>query len=237
MFLNPDTEIQGAAIHILISSLESIPDAGMVGAHLLNSDLSLQSTCITALPGILNQSLSSNYLRKAFPKWQAWGMRSLFEENNGPVRVEAISGACMLAKREVIEKVGSFSTDYFMYCEDMDLCSKISEAGWNIYYVPNAMIIHHAGGSSASREESNFSSIMLRESLIHFFEVHRGRSYAAFYRFSTFLVSLCRMTLLIVMLPMAIHPRGYRLLSRALKKWWNIFEWSLGRTHWVNLSQ
>jgi N-acetylglucosaminyl-diphospho-decaprenol L-rhamnosyltransferase len=234
MFLNPDIEIQGAAIQTLIASLESISDAGMVGARLLNSDLSLQTTCITALPSILNQALSSEHLRKAFPKWKMWGMQALFEENNEPAQVEAISGACMLARREVIEEVGSFSTDYFMYAEDVDLCVKIAQAGWKIYYVPDAMIIHHAGGSSSSREESNFSSIMLRKSLMHFLEVHRGRSYAALYRSSTTFVSMCRILLLIATFPIAIHPRGYRFLCRGVKKWCSILAWSLGFTRWVN---
>src|ERR1700692_2251866 len=67
-FLNPDTEVQGPALLSLVSSLESLPQAGMVGARLLNSDFSLQTTCVVALPSILNQALSSNYLRKTFPK-------------------------------------------------------------------------------------------------------------------------------------------------------------------------
>jgi N-acetylglucosaminyl-diphospho-decaprenol L-rhamnosyltransferase len=235
MFLNPDTEIQGSAIQTLISGLESIPDAGMVGAHLLNSDLSLQTTCITALPSILNQTLSSDYLRKAFPKWKTWGMRPLFEEAKGAVPVEAISGACMLARREIVELVGSFSTDYFMYAEDMDLCIKLSKTGWKIYYLSDALIVHHAGGSSSSREESNFSSIMIRRSLVRFFEIHRGRLYASLYRSSTAFVSACRIVLLIAALPMAIHPRGYRFLSRAVIKWCSILAWSLGLRRWVNL--
>lgn len=234
MFLNPDTEIQGMAIQALLSSLESIPDAGMVGAHLLNSDLSLQTTCITALPSILNQALSSDYLRQTFPKWKTWGMRPLFEENEEPVQVEAISGACMLARREVIERVGGFSTDYFMYSEDMDLCVKIIKTGWKIYYVPDAIIVHHAGGSSSSREESNFSSIMLRESLVHFFAVHRGRLYASLYRSSTVFVSICRILLLMAVVPIALHPRGYWFLTRATKKWRNILAWSLGLIPWAN---
>ena len=86
----------------------------------------------------------------------------------------------MMGKREVLEQVGAFRTDYFMYAEDMDLCAKIAEAKWKIYYVPDARIVHHAAGSSSLRRESNFSSIMLRESLIRFMEFHRGRRYASF---------------------------------------------------------
>jgi GT2 family glycosyltransferase len=234
LFLNPDTEIQGTAIQKLIAGLKSMPETGMVGAHLLNSDRSLQTTCITAVPSILNQTLNSNHLRKAFPKWRMWGMQPLFVENEEPVQVEAISGACMLARREVIDRVGGFSTDYFMYAEDMDLCLKIAQAGWKIYYVPDALIIHHAGGSSSSREENDFSNIMLRASLVRFFVLHRGRLYAALYRLSIGFMSAFRVLLLVMAFPVLIRPGGRRCLSRAVSKWCRILIWSLGLTRWVD---
>jgi hypothetical protein len=233
LFLNPDTEILGAAIQELVSALECLPDAGMVGARLLNSDGSLQTTCITAIPIILNQTLNSRYLRRTFPRWKIWGMRAFFENNTAPVPVEAISGACMLARREVIHRVGGFRTDYFMYAEDMDLCVTIAQAGWKIYYVSDAAIVHHAGGSSASREESNFSNIMLRQSLTHFFRLYRGPFYAMLYRASLAVVSVLRILVLLITCPILIRRWSWRGVSFTLKKWRNIFLWSLGITRWV----
>ncbi|HZY73320.1 MAG TPA: glycosyltransferase family 2 protein [Edaphobacter sp.] len=230
LFLNPDTEIQGAAIQELVYALECLPDAGMVGARLLNSDGSLQTTCITAIPAILNQTLNTHYLRRNFPRWKIWGMRPLFENTAAPVPVEAISGACMLARREVIHRVGGFCTDYFMYAEDMDLCVTITQAGWKIYYVPDATIIHHAGGSSVSRKESNFSNIMLRRSVTHFFRLHRGLLYVMLYRVSLTGVSALRIIILLVFFPLIIRQRSYRDVSHMLKKWCGIFLWSLGIT-------
>jgi N-acetylglucosaminyl-diphospho-decaprenol L-rhamnosyltransferase len=233
LFLNPDTEIHAAALQQLVAALHSIPTAGMVGARILNSDLSLQTTCVTALPSILNQSLSSRYLRRAFPKWRIWGMRPLFEDPKNPLPVEAISGACMMARRTVIEQVGGFSTDYFMYSEDMDLCVKIARGGWNIYYVPGARIVHHAAGSSSSRQESNFSSIMLCESALRFMKLHRGRPYAMWYRSSMAFVATCRILLLIMALPLAVRPAGRTFLAHAFSKWYDILLWSLGFTRWA----
>jgi N-acetylglucosaminyl-diphospho-decaprenol L-rhamnosyltransferase len=228
LFLNPDTEIRGSAIQRLLSSLRSIPDAGMVGARLLNSDLSLQTTCITAVPSILNQTLNSNFLRRSFPKWKIWGMQALFENNRGLTRVEAISGACMLARRDLMERVGCFSTEYFMYAEDMDLCVKVADAGWHIYFVPDALIVHHGGGSSSSRNESNFSNIVLRESLVRFLMIHRGAPYVALYRASIVFVSAFRIFLLLLASPVMIIRSGYGLLRHTLSKWCSILAWSLG---------
>lgn len=228
LFLNPDTEVIGSAIQTLVSALELLPDAGIVGARLLNSDLSLQTTCVTSAPGLLNQTLNSDLLRTAFPKWKLWGMRALFESSKDPVQVEAISGACMLARRSVLNRVGAFSTQYFMYAEDMDLCVKISRAGSAIYYVPEASVIHHAGGSSAQCQESDFSSLVLRESLMRFFMLHRGRTYAALYRTSLVFASALRVFFLLIAFPILLNRRGFPRASQPLRKWFNIFLWSAG---------
>src|SRR5665213_3919874 len=200
----------------------------MVGARLLNSDLSLQTTCVTSAPGLLNQTLSSDLLRTAFPKSKLWGMRALFESSKYPVQVEAISGACMLARRSVLNRVGTFSTVYFMYAEDMDLCVKITQAGSAIYYVPEASVVHHAGGSSVKCHESDFSSLMIRESLMRFFVLHRGKTYAALYRTSLVLASALRILLLLIAFPGLIFLRGFSGAVQSLRKWLNIFLWSIG---------
>ena len=140
----------------------------------------------------------------------------------------------MLIRRQVNERVCGFSSNYFMYSEDMDLCIKVAKAGWKIYYVPNARIVHHAEGSSRSREESNFSTIMVRESLTQFMQVHHGRSYAVLYRCTTALVALLRLLLLVLALPIAVHPVGCRLILRASKKWCGVLAWSAGIKSWVS---
>ncbi|HLH34931.1 MAG TPA: glycosyltransferase family 2 protein [Alloacidobacterium sp.] len=228
LFLNPDTEIKGTAIQSLLTALESDQNIGMVGARLLNSDLSVQTTSITALPSVLNQVIASNYLKTRFPKLKAWGMRPLYESTNRTARVDAISGACMLARRKVLEKIGCFTTEYFMYAEDMDLCIKVSKTGAQIHYVPDAVIVHHGGSSSAKRKESNFSSIVQRESLMQFFKLHRGHAYALLYRAATGAIAFCRIAVLILCSPLSVTSAGRRFLSRAASKWMAILLWSLG---------
>jgi N-acetylglucosaminyl-diphospho-decaprenol L-rhamnosyltransferase len=232
LFLNPDTEIRVDALQSLLNALKMIPNAGMVGAKLLNSDNTLQTTCITALPSILNQALASNYLRKHFPNWSIWGMRSLYSTRQDAFPVEAISGACMLAKREILDRIGCFTTDYFMYAEDMDLCSKVNKTGMKIYYVPRAVVVHHGGGSSSSHSESNFSSVMQRESLAKFFELHHGRGYALMYRTSTAVVSILRMAAIVVSCPITICRSGYQSFFRMSSKWSSILCWAIDVSRW-----
>src|SRR6202049_4318687 len=116
LFLNPDTEVRGPAVNLMYACLDSSADIGVLGCRLLNSDLSIQTSCIQPFPTILNQGADTELLRQRFPRLKVWGMRPLFDPDHGePVEVEAVSGACQMIRREVFEKVGLFSTDYFMY--------------------------------------------------------------------------------------------------------------------------
>lgn len=233
LFLNPDTEIRASAIELLRTSLESMPDAGMVGARLLNSDLSLQTTSITAFPSILNQTLGAEILRRRFHYVSLWGIKPLFENHQSPVLVDAISGACMMVKREVIERVQGFTSDYFMYAEDLDLCRKVRKAGWGVYYVPDAVIVHHGGQSSGSRSESDFEAIMTRQSLFLFMQRHRGWWYACLFRVATAFVAVCRLVLLTLSLPATGILSGRRRIFHAWGKWSRILGWCFGLQSWV----
>jgi N-acetylglucosaminyl-diphospho-decaprenol L-rhamnosyltransferase len=228
LFLNPDTEIRVSAISALMQALDTLPNAGIVGARLLNTDGSLQTTCITALPSIANQALASNFLRRRFPRLRLWGMGPLYKRGGIAAEVDAISGACMMAKRELIETINCFTTEFFMYSEDMDLCIKARKAGARIYYAPNAVIVHHGGRSSGAHENSNFSSVMQCESLVKFFQRHRGISYARMYRVSTTVMSASRMALIVLLFPVTVALQGYRRWLRMAGKWSAILMWSLG---------
>ena len=62
--------------------------------------------------------------------------------------VDQIIGACMLLKREILDEVGLFDEDFYMFYEEVDLCFRIKEAGYRILFTPEAEIIHHADQST-----------------------------------------------------------------------------------------
>ena len=68
-----------------------------------------------------------------------------------PLEVEAISGACMLIRRDALEDVGLLDEGYFMHCEDLDWCMRFRRKGWRILFVPDARMIHHKGYCSKTR--------------------------------------------------------------------------------------
>jgi GT2 family glycosyltransferase len=232
LFLNPDTEITGNALSLMCTTLDAIPDAGAVGCRLLNSDLSLQTSCVQAFPSLLNQTLDFEFLQHLFPNSSLWGTRSLYARNSQAAAVDIISGACLMIRRIVFEQVGQFSTDYFMYAEDMDLCYQANRAGWRNYFVGDATVIHH-GGRSSSIRSNHFAAIMMRESKLKFMRIRQGSVYALCHRSATAVVSIVRLLILAAALPFATILRQRQEVQGSIAKWFKIFLWSVGFQNWA----
>ena len=233
LFLNPDTEVTGPALTTMMGFLDSMPSVGIVGARLLNSDLTVQTSCVQRFPSIFGQLFDSDLLRKLFPKCSLWGTRALLEPHSAPVSVEMVSGACLMIRRAVFEQVGQFNTNYFMYAEDVDLCFRVHNIGWKNCYVEEAVVIHHGGKSTASKPVSHFSAILMRESLLRFVRSTRGEWYAAVYQAATALNAVLRLFILGLALVLTFgqyHPRSVR---NAFGKWSRVFRWSIGLEGWA----
>jgi GT2 family glycosyltransferase len=230
-FLNPDTELLEDSISILQSRLRSLPEAGAVGCRLLNSDRTLQTSCIQSFPTVLNQVLDSDFLRARFPRSSMWGMAALYSDRPGPEVVEVVSGACIMVRRSLFEEIGGFTQDYFMYGEDLDLCFKIRQAGCRVYFVPETSVVHHGGGST-QKAASNFSHVMTQESVYRFFCRNRGRASGTAYRLAMAVTAVPR---LLACLPLLLIS-GNRIVRHgtgSLRKWLSILRWSLGLESWT----
>ncbi len=192
LFLNPDTKLVNAAVNAMARSLQSLPNAGIIGCRLLNSDLSLQTSCIQTFPTILNQVLDTDYLRGRWPKNPLWGIGPLYSNSAEPAKVEVVSGACLMIKRAAFEAVSLFSEDYFMYAEDLDLCYKVRQAGYTNYYVGEGKVIHHGGKSS----EPESATMMKWRSIPRFCDKNRGRLYGSMFRIVMALTAICRVAVI-----------------------------------------
>ena len=234
LFLNPDTEVRGDALVRMHDSLKSLSDAGSLGCRILNSDGTVQTSCIQAFPTITNQLLDAELLRKFTKKSSLWGIAPLFDNSRNPVEVEAISGACLMIRREVFEAVGMFSKDYFMYAEDLDLCFKTRQAGFRNYYFGDADVVHHGGVSTKKRGGNSFSAVLQRESMKRFMKKFHGINYSRLFVLTVQCGAFFRMISLIVVYPFIIFGIIDRdNLNISLQKWWNIFRWSIGAKEWT----
>jgi GT2 family glycosyltransferase len=227
-FLNPDTEVTDNAFKIMLEQSLSIPDAGVIGCKLLNTDFSVQTSCIQTFPTIPNQLLDYEYLRLRWPSCSFWSIGALFSESKNPVPVDVISGACMLLRRDVFERAGKFTEDYFMYAEDLDLCYKVRALGLRNYFVGQARVIHH-GGQSSNRVNVNNWSIIMRFQAVHKFCVKRqGSLYGSLFRATMGTAALLRVVLLSLAKPFAGNDLRKQTIKDSTSKWLAVLKWSYG---------
>ncbi|MDX6267577.1 MAG: N-acetylglucosaminyl-diphospho-decaprenol L-rhamnosyltransferase [Frankiales bacterium] len=153
---NPDVSWSPGALDTLLEAAERWPRAGCLGPAITTPGGALYPSA-RAFPS-LGRGIGHALLGPFWPT-NPW-TRSYRAEAGSPVEGMTgwLSGSCMLLRREAWEQVGGFDPKYFMYCEDMDLCRRIAEVGWQNTYVPSAVVTHVGGASTkaVSRE-------MLRE--------------------------------------------------------------------------
>lgn len=226
LFLNPDTEVCGEAIERMLAAMRSLPAAGVLGCRLLNTDLTLQTSCVQTYPGVLNQLLDFEWLQRRTPRWPLWGNAAIYQRRPGPVPVDALSGACMLVRRSAFEKIGGFSPEYFMYSEDLDLCLKLKLAGFGSYYLDSAEVIHHGGKSSDRLDDEGRPAAMQREATWQFIRRHRGAAAANCYRVVMGASAILRLALLLPSYVLSAN-RNRSSIRRALTKWLSVFRWAL----------
>jgi GT2 family glycosyltransferase len=154
LFLNPDCELEEGAVDQLALALEANPQAGMAGGLLLDKYGKEQAGGRRAVPTPWRSLVRIFHLSRLSNHWPR-----LFADFNlhkqplpdKPVELEAISGACMMLKHSSMRDVGPWDENYFLHCEDLDLCMRYRRRGWSILFVPAARIIHHRGACSRSR--------------------------------------------------------------------------------------
>lgn len=146
--LNSDTLTQLGATNTLLQTLLAYPDAGVVGAKLTYGDGSFQHSAF-AFPDLVQLAVD---LWPVFQRWYDTPLngrypRDLYDQPR-PFSVGFVLGATMMLRREVIQETGMFDEQFFMYAEEVDWQRRIHKAGWNIYCVPTAHVVHLAGQSA-----------------------------------------------------------------------------------------
>lgn len=146
---NPDVVWEPGSLDRLLEAAARWPDAGCLGPAIRTTDGRLYPSA-RAFPSLRNGSGHA-----LFGWWwpaNPW-TRAYRTEAGRPVEAPTgwLSGACMLLRREAFLSVGGFDPSYFMYCEDMDLCRRLADAGWQQVHVPTSVVLHTGGHATRRR--------------------------------------------------------------------------------------
>jgi GT2 family glycosyltransferase len=168
LLLNPDTVVQPDALETLVSFLEDHPRAGAAGPRLLNPDGSLQENAF-AFPTLWMSFFDFFPLHGRLYSSRLNGrLREMYGDT--PFPMDHPLGACLLLRDEALAEVGLLDEGYFMYVEEVDLCYRLKQAGWEVWHVPAARVVHHGGQSTKQMAERMFV------------ELHRSR-YRLFHKY------------------------------------------------------
>lgn len=170
--LNPDTELIGDALQIMLKHIESSPKIGLIGSWLQYPDGRIQSSR-RRFPTVWTGLFESTWLEPWAPKSILDNYYMNDKPDDRPSEVDWVMGASMFASRTAVEAVGGMDEAYVMYSEELDWCRRIKEAGYTIVWQPEAKVVHYSGASSdqaSTRRHINFNRAKLR-----YFRKYHGR--------------------------------------------------------------
>ena len=152
LLLNPDTVVEPGALDRMCEFMDSHPDAGIAGCKLVKPDGVLDWPCKRwyFLPSVLFYRALG--LDRRFPKSRRFGQYHLtYLDENQIHQVAAVVGAFMMIRQQCLVAIGHLDESFFMYGEDVEWCYRAKDAGWNVYYVPTATVVHHKGQSTSKQ--------------------------------------------------------------------------------------
>jgi N-acetylglucosaminyl-diphospho-decaprenol L-rhamnosyltransferase len=174
LFLNPDAVLDEASLRTLARILDEDPGVGAAAPQIRRPDGSFEYS-LRRFPRMRSTFAQALFLHRLFPR-ASWTDELIRDERAyaGPCAPDWVTGACILVRRRALERLGGLDAGFFMYCEDIDLCRRLWDAGCAVRYEPSAIVVH-VGGASAPRP-SLFP--VLAESRVRYARKHRGRAAA-----------------------------------------------------------
>ena len=169
MFLNPDTFLKNDAARLLADFLKSRPTAGVVGPMILDPAGRVVRTCRN-FPTVARIILDASGLDRFIGAY----VLSRFSHDR-PRRVEQVIGACFFLHRRTFMNLKGFDERFFMYLEEVDFCNRLIDSGAEIWFRPEARVIHWAEVSTRHAESVAQMILALRHSRSLYFEKHFAR--------------------------------------------------------------
>lgn len=147
--LNPDAQVRPHAIEILVGFLEEHPAAGIAGSGFDNLDGSDWPIAFRfpTLWSELDQGLGVGLVTRLLQRWVVARRMPGIRE-----RIDWVCGASMLIRPAVLDAIGGFDENYFLYYEETDFCRRALRAGFETWYVPDSRVMHIAGQSTRVTE-------------------------------------------------------------------------------------
>lgn len=162
LLLNPDTVVQEDTFTKILTFMDAHPDAGGLGVKMLDGQGNFAPESKRGLPTPEVAFYKMFGFARFFPKSKRFGKYHLsYLSEDELAEIDVMSGAFMLIRKTVLDKIGFLDETFFMYGEDIDLSYRIKQAGYKNYYFPDTQIIHYKG-ESTKRSSLNYVVIFYK---------------------------------------------------------------------------
>ena len=186
LLLNPDTIVNSGSLGPMIAYLESHPNVGIVGCRILNpSGLVEHST--HSFPTLAKEFVHANQFLKSLMGYDSLlgillrklSLKSIesYWEHDTEKEVDHVTGACMMVRRDAVEKAGLLDEAFFLYNEEVEWSYRIRQAGYRSIFLPNSTITHLFGYSTKQQVQKQVANKLLVEryrGMFYFFQKHYG---------------------------------------------------------------
>jgi N-acetylglucosaminyl-diphospho-decaprenol L-rhamnosyltransferase len=179
LFLNPDTIIPEDAFTKCVGFMESHSDAGAMGVYMIDGTGQYLKESKRGFPSLWVSFCKMSGLTTWFPTSKIFARYYLGHLSNQQVQqVDILSGAFLMAKKAVLDKIGGFDEQFFMYAEDIDLSYRIKQSGYTNYFFSDCSIIHFKGEST--RKDNKYVKLFYK-AMVQFVQKHFHGEMAWFY--------------------------------------------------------
>ena len=222
LLLNPDTTITATTLETLVAFMEDNPDVSTAGCKVMYPDGRIQMSC-GRLPTIFSAFFGGETInrvfRKIFTNSSFIGACGIIgQDGERRHEVETLLGACVFLRKDVLDKIGLFDENMFMYFEECDLFHRIRRAGGKIMYIPDTMIYHHAGASTTN-ESVGRSVHNYQRSLEYYLKKVFSLKRLGLFRVSLVLCALAKSASISLALLVSGAQRRERLKRKRLWHW------------------
>jgi len=223
LLLNDDTYVYPGFCEELVRQAEANPECGFFGPKLLNTDGTIQRS-VYRFPTPLWAAIEALQLNKFFGGWRMFNdYRTFAYEQICPV--DFVSGAALLARKEMLDQIGLLDEGFFMYAEEADWCFRAKQRNWATLFIPGACITHHGGQSTLTLAPER--SVEFLRSHARLIRKHFGEAGLLLYRWCNLIKHLPRM----LYAKIADLPQSKQLAEQ------DIVLWSLGLLKRSGLSE
>jgi GT2 family glycosyltransferase len=183
VLLNSDAFLRPDALRLALEHMRKNPDVGLAGGLLIGPDESRQPSA-RMFPNIVNDLFTMSGLSTKFPTSRLFGRadRTWYDPQLS-AEVDWVPGAFAILNPAVLQKVGLFDEQFFLYYEEVDLCRRIKSLGYKVMYWPDILVVHLGGESSKKIPEAMMSKAgsqltlwRMRSELLYYRKHHRALS-------------------------------------------------------------